>query len=176
MGRGLLGVAAYAVGLGDDAAVGVGRRIGEASGETALPFLANRFSFFTVTIGGLRRRLVEAFDLEASPSLGGLRVGSRISQSGLQPALPLLPHRFDFGRPQLRRLCFCLPLDGFALLGEPIHHLRSLGLKVRLQARTECVNRGTKIVIGHFRHYRDGPRASQASSSAERTTLTATVV
>ena len=63
LGRSLLGVAAYAVGLGDDTAVGVGSRIGEASGETGLPFLADRFNFFTVTIGGLRRRLIEAFNL-----------------------------------------------------------------------------------------------------------------
>ncbi len=40
-GRCLLDVAADAVGLRDDAAVGVGGRVGEASLEAALPFLAD---------------------------------------------------------------------------------------------------------------------------------------
>ena len=107
----------------------------------------------------------QRFDLEA----GALRlrreatlgVSGRISEAGLQTAVPFLAYVVE-------PLC---PV-GLGFLGELLAfdrlarcELGCLSLQIGLKTRTERVDDRTKIVIGHLRHYRDGLRASQAKSS-----------
>jgi hypothetical protein len=65
-------------------------------------------------------------------------------RSGLAPRL--VPCSFDL-----------FPLAGFQS-GE-------LSLEVGLEARTNCAYGVTKLVVGHFWHYRERPQASQASGN-----------
>ncbi len=153
-----------AIGLRDDAAIGIGRRIGQTSLKPALPLLADGLDAFAVTLLGFGRGFHEVLDLESRPfRLGGipsLGFGRRIGKSGLEPSLPFLADRLDFCRPDLGGFRLRLAPCGLAFFCEPIGHLSDLRLKVRLQPGTECVDGRTKIVIGHFRHYRhyrDGP-------------------
>ena len=196
-GRRLLDLAADAVGLGDDAPFGLAGRVREPSLEPSLPFLAQGVDFLTMPFGGLVRgprqgvdlepglvrglarllcRVLRLLRFESGPlGLGGhpaLGVGGGIGQPRLQAAAPLVAHGIDFRRPHLGGLRFRLAPRVFALLGEPIDHLGGLGVEIGLQPRTECVDRRTKIVIGHLRHYRDGAWASQASTSSCRAVQT----
>ncbi len=160
----LLDLAADAIGLRDDAAIGIGRRIGQTSLKPALPLVADGLDAFAVTFLGVGRGFHEVLDLDPRPfRLGGkpsLGFGRRIGKSGLEPSLPFLADRLDLACPDLGGFCLRLAPGGFSFFGKPIGHLSDLRLKVRLQPGTECVDGRTKIVIGHFRHYRhyrDGP-------------------
>ena len=160
----LLDLATNAIGLGDDAAISIGRRIGQTSLKPALPLVADGLDAFAVTLLGFGRGFHEVLDLESRPfRLAGkpsLRFGRRIGKSGLEPSLPFLANRLDLCCPDLGGFRLRLASRGFSFFREPIGHLSDLRLKVRLQPGTECVDGCTKIVIGHFRHYRhyrDGP-------------------
>ena len=177
----LLDLAANAIGLRNDAAISIGRRIGQTSLKPALPLVADGLDAFAVTLLGVGRGFHEVLDLDPRPfRLGGkpsLGFGRRIGKSGLEPSLPFLADRLDLGCPDLGGFRLRLAPRGLSFFCEPIGHLSDLRLKVRLQPGTECVDGRTKIVIGHFRHYRhyrDGPQASQAS--AERANPTTTMV
>ena len=175
LGRRLLHFAADAVGLGDQLAVGLGGRVREPRPEPSLPFLAKRLGFLAMPLGSLARGLRQRFDFKSrllrlesrSLAVGGqptFGVRRGVCQPRLQASVPLVANGVDFCRPDFGGLRFGLASCVFALFCEPIHHLGGLGLEIGLQPRTKCVDRGTKIVIGHFSDYRDGARASQASA------------
>ena len=119
-------LAADAVGLGEDAAVGLGGRVREPGREPSLPFLAQGVDFLTMALGGLVRgprqgvdlepglvcglarlvyRVLRLLRFESGPlGLGGhpaLGVGGSIGEPRLQAAIPLVAHGIDFRRPHL---------------------------------------------------------------------------
>ncbi len=163
-----------ALGFCSHPSLGIRSGGGRAGLQPTLPLFAKRLDFRSVPVGGFSGRLGETLELE-SAALGfcghtSLGIGSGGGHAGLQPSLPVHTDRVEPGSP----LRLVIKACGFAFLSEPTRHLRDLGLKVGLQTSAEYVDCRTKIVIGHFRHYRDGPRASQAS--AKRATPTATIV
>ena len=174
--RGLLELAPDAIGLGDQATVGFGCGIGQAGLQAALPFFAKCLELGPMTCRGFGGGRREGFDLNARPvAFGGepaFGVGGGIGEASLQTALPLFAHGFDSGRQERSGLYFRLLPRGFPLLCLPIGHLSGLRVQIGLQTRTECVDDRTKIVIGHFRHYRDGLRASQALRTRANPTTT----
>ncbi len=89
----VLDLATNAIGLRDDAAIGIGRRIGQTSLKPALPLVADGLDTFAVTLLGFGRGFHEVLDLEPCPLRLGrkasLGFGRRIGKSGLEPSVAI---------------------------------------------------------------------------------------
>jgi hypothetical protein len=167
-------LAANPIGFRDDPAIGFGGGVGETGVQTALPLFPDRVEFLAVTICRVIGSSREVLNLASRTlGLGGqptLSFRLRSGELGLQTPIQLGSYGFD--RCDSLRLGFDpRPLS---LFGNPLGQLGSLCLELRLETRAESVKGGTKIVIGHFRHYPDGLRASQALR--KRANPTATIV
>ncbi len=90
----VLDLATNAIGLRDDAAIGIGRRIGQTSLKPALPFVADGLDAFAVTFLGFGRGFHEVLDLDAAPvptrrqTVARLRPPHRQVRPGAFPAIP----------------------------------------------------------------------------------------